>query len=194
MKFSSSGTSRSTEIPDNAEVAGVEGSSHHIDVRRRDAECHASQVRAMNQKTGSLVATLFLVAAILVLFMTHNLLARVPAGMAIQVAAALLMLWARFTFGMRSFHAAANPTQGGMVTHGPYRYWRHPIYAAVLLFVWTGVFSQARTPTLQAVALAFAATLMTAVRISAEEQLLKGMFPGYPAYAAKTKRLIPFLF
>lgn len=148
----------------------------------------------MNQKTASLVATLFLVAAIVVLLLTHNLLAKVPVGMAIQIAAAALMLWARFTFGMRSFHATANPTQGGLVTHGPYRYWRHPIYAAVLYFVWTGVFSQGRMPTVQAVALAFAATMMTAVRISAEEQLLKGTFPDYAAYSAKTKRLIPFLF
>ncbi len=148
----------------------------------------------MNQKTGSVVATLFLVAAILVLLMSHNLIAKVPVGMAVQIAAAALMLWARFTFGMRSFHAAANPTQGGLVTHGPYRYWRHPIYAAVLLFVWTGVFSQGRMASLQAVALAFAATLMTAVRISAEEHLLKGVFPDYAAYSARTRRLIPFLF
>lgn len=148
----------------------------------------------MNQKTGSLVATLFLVAAILVLLLSHNLVAKVPVGMAIQIAAAALMVWARFTFGMRSFHAAANPTQGGLITHGPYRYWRHPIYAAILFFVWAGVFSQGRTPTFQALALAIAATLMTAVRISAEERLLKGMFPDYPAYAARTKRLIPFLF
>ena len=148
----------------------------------------------MNQKTGSLVATLFLGAAIVVLLASHNLIARVPVGMTLQVAAAALMLWARFTFGMRSFHAAANPTQGGLVTHGPYRYWRHPIYAAVLLFVWAGVFSQGRMPSLQAIALAFAATLMTAVRISAEEQLLKGTFLDYPAYSARTKRIIPFLF
>ncbi|MEO7369067.1 MAG: isoprenylcysteine carboxylmethyltransferase family protein [Gemmatimonadaceae bacterium] len=148
----------------------------------------------MNQKTVSLVATLFLVAAILVLLISHNLVAKVPIGMALQIAAAALMVWARFTFGMRSFHAAANPTQGGLVTHGPYRYWRHPIYAAVLLFVWTGVLSQGRAPTFQAIALALAATLMTSVRISAEEQLLKGMFPDYPAYSARTKRLIPFLF
>ncbi|MEO5903624.1 MAG: hypothetical protein ABIQ55_06410 [Gemmatimonadaceae bacterium] len=46
----------------------------------------------------------------------------------------------------------------------------------------------------QAIALAFAATLMTAVRISAEEQMLKGTFQDYPAYSLKTKRLIPFLF
>jgi len=45
------------------------------------------------------------------------------------------MLWARLTFGGRSFHAGANPTAGGVVTTGPYRFVRHPIYAAILYFL-----------------------------------------------------------
>jgi hypothetical protein len=40
------------------------------------------------------------------------------------------------TFGARSFHAGANPTDGGVVTAGPYRFFRHPIYAAILYFLW----------------------------------------------------------
>src|SRR5690349_14967955 len=36
-------------------------------------------------------------------------------GQAVQVLAVGLMLWARWTFGRRSFHAAANPTAGGLV-------------------------------------------------------------------------------
>ena len=31
---------------------------------------------------------------------------------------------------------------GGLVTSGPYRFVRHPIYAAILLFVWAGVASR----------------------------------------------------
>jgi protein-S-isoprenylcysteine O-methyltransferase Ste14 len=34
---------------------------------------------------------------------------------------------ARVTFGGRSFHVGANPTEGGLVTKGPYRFVRHPI-------------------------------------------------------------------
>jgi len=81
----------------------------------------------------SLLATLILVGAVLGLYFTHALFATHPVGIAIQVLAALLMLWARLTFGGRSFHAAANPTEGGIVTRGPYRFLRHPIYAGVLL-------------------------------------------------------------
>ena len=45
-----------------------------------------------------------------------------------------------------------------------------------------------------ALLLALLATLATAVRIQAEEQLLRATFPEYSAYAARTKRLVPFVF
>src|SRR6266516_2249539 len=57
---------------------------------------------------------------------------------ALQIAAVLLFLWARITFGRRSFHLAANPTEGGLVTTGPYRHIRHPIYTALCLFTGAG--------------------------------------------------------
>jgi len=100
------------------------------------------------------------------------------------------MLWARLTFGRRSVHAAANPTAGGVVTTGPYRFVRHPIYAAILYFLWAGVLSHARVPH---IALAALATMMVAVRIATEERLLVRRYPEYAAYAARTKRVIPFV-
>src|SRR5664279_6232029 len=96
----------------------------------------------MNAKNRSLGALVLLIGAALLLVQRHEIAARTGAGLALQGIAVLLMIWARLTFGMRSFHATANPTEGGLVTNGPYRYWRHPIYAAVLLFVWTGVLTQ----------------------------------------------------
>src|SRR6476619_3918762 len=96
----------------------------------------------MKPTLNSLVATLILMVSVVTLFLSHSLIAKLPVGIAFQIAAAVLMLWARVTFGARSFHATANPTEGGLVTSGPYRFWRHPIYAAVLLFVWTGVLTQ----------------------------------------------------
>jgi protein-S-isoprenylcysteine O-methyltransferase Ste14 len=142
----------------------------------------------------SLVATLILMVSIVALFLSHSLIAKLPVGVALQIAAAVLMLWARITFGARSFHATANPTEGGLVTSGPYRFWRHPIYAAVLLFVWTGVLTQGAAPSLISILLAAAATFTTGIRIYSEEQLLRQTFPDYADYAVRTKRLIPFVF
>ena len=70
----------------------------------------------MNARTASIVATLVLAGAIVALFYRHELLGTGPVAIALQALAALLMLWARVTFGRRSFHAAANPTAG---TAGP---------------------------------------------------------------------------
>ena len=56
----------------------------------------------------------------------------------LQLLGLALMIWARLTFGLRSFRFAANPTQGGLVTKGPYRYIRNPIYAAAWLII-TGI-------------------------------------------------------
>jgi protein-S-isoprenylcysteine O-methyltransferase Ste14 len=148
----------------------------------------------MNAKSRSLAALLLLIGAVFLLLQRHEIVARTKVGLALQGAAALLMIWARLTFGMRSFHATANPTQGGLVTSGPYRYWRHPIYAAVLLFVWSGVLAQGAPPTTHGLVLAGIATLMTAIRIQAEEALLLASMPEYAAYAAQTKRLVPFVF
>ena len=78
------------------------------------------------------IAGLFIKGA---LFATH------PAAMAFQAAMFLLMAWSRIVFGRRSFHAAADPTAGGLVTTGPYAYLRHPIYAAVIHFAWAGALS-----------------------------------------------------
>jgi protein-S-isoprenylcysteine O-methyltransferase Ste14 len=147
----------------------------------------------MNAKTRSLLATMVLVVCVVLLLMRHSLFASNVVGITLQVLAALLMLWARLTFGMRSFHATANPTAGGLVTAGPYRYWRHPIYAAVLLFMWAGIFAHRGVPTLVDLALGALATAMTVVRVQAEEQLLRTAMPEYAAYADRTKRFIPFV-
>jgi len=149
----------------------------------------------MNARHGSIVATVVLIVAIVLLYRRHALLGDGAIAITLQVAAVALMLWARVTFGRRSFHAAANPTAGGLVTWGPYRYWRHPIYAAVLIFVWSGVLSHGLD--WWAIGLALAGTLATAVRIGAEESLLRAEFPGdsgYAGYARRTKRLVPFVF
>jgi protein-S-isoprenylcysteine O-methyltransferase Ste14 len=90
-------------------------------------------------KIGSVIVFLLAVLGLVFLIFKKYLFADNPVGIVIQVLAAGLMIWARISFGMRSFHAVANTTKGGLVTKGPYRWLRHPIYAAVIYFVWAGV-------------------------------------------------------
>lgn len=74
------------------------------------------------QRNGAWLSTPILVVLILAivgLFYTGSLFGHGPLTISLQVAAILLMIWARVTFGMRSFHYAANPTEGGLVTTGP---------------------------------------------------------------------------
>lgn len=133
---------------------------------------------------------LLLVASLVALLARHSLFALHPASIALQAAAVALMVWARLTLGFRSFNAGAAPTEGGLVTTGPYRFVRHPIYAAILLFVATAV---AFHPSAMNVAIFAAAILGASMRMLAEERLVAERYPEYAEYARRTRRLVPFV-
>jgi len=82
-------------------------------------------------KNLSIIGYVGMIAGLLGLLAMRNLFSSSPLIISVQVVAFLLFLWARITFGRRSYHVVANPTDGGLVTSGPYRYVRHPIYAAM---------------------------------------------------------------
>ena len=131
-----------------------------------------------------------MVAGIAGQYYAHALFAARPAALAIQIAAALLMFAARLTFGRRSFHAAANPTAGGLVTSGPYAYLRHPIYAAVIYFVWAGAIDHASWRGAVSAAVITAGAVL---RMLMEERLLLARYPEYAAYRERVKRVVPFV-
>lgn len=143
-----------------------------------------------NLKPVSVFAYIVLVFCMVILLLRDSLFGSGFIAIAVQGLAALLMVWARLTFGRRSFHAAANPTAGGLVTTGPYRFLRHPIYAFIFYFVWAGVLSHF---SLTNFSLGLIATAAVAVRIITEEHFLLKQYPEYAAYAARTRRIIPFL-
>lgn len=90
-------------------------------------------------KTLSLVGYIGMIGGLLGLLAMHAVFSTSAWVIAIQVAALLVAVWARVTFGRRSFHVAANPTKGGLVTWGPYRYIRHPIYTAICVATIAGI-------------------------------------------------------
>ena len=136
----------------------------------------------------SLAGLAAMLAALLGLWKTRSLFSAHPGVIAVQLTAVLLMIWARVTFGLRSFHAAANPTAGSLVTTGPYHFIRHPIYASICLFLWAGVLGNL-SPV--AISLGALATIGALVRLFCEEHLLIRQYPKYREYAASTRRLLP---
>jgi len=128
--------------------------------------------------------------ALIILLFQHHLFASNVALMVVQAGAVLLMVWARVTLGLRSFHATASTTKGGLVRSGPYRFVRHPIYAAILYFAWAG---QIRSPTLASIGAAAALTVALGIRIVLEERSLKATYPEYEAYSKEVRRVLPFI-
>jgi len=139
----------------------------------------------------SVIGYLAMAGGFLGLLITRGVLS--PSALVIvpQAAAVVLMVWARIAFGRRSFHFAANPTEGGLVTTGPYRYIRHPIYAAICLFITAGAAAHLAWTTVLLAGLAWSGAL---ARMFCEEQLLVARYPEYRQYAARTSRMIPFVF
>ena len=101
------------------------------------------------------------------------------------------MIWARITFGLRSFHATANTTKGKLVTNGPYRWLRHPIYASLIYFFGASVISYPFIETIAAVIL-ISGGLIT--RMLLEEKFLLEAYEEYAEYSTCTRRIIPFIF
>lgn len=146
---------------------------------------------AMSPLNGaSFAALMVLLPCVVALLVRGAFFARGVGPAAVQIGGLALMIWARATFGMRSFHGTARPTEGGLVTTGPYRFLRHPIYAAILVVLWAGVLTHGGTVNL---VLAGIVTVATVVRMIAEERLVTMVYPEYAEYARRTKRLVPFV-
>jgi protein-S-isoprenylcysteine O-methyltransferase Ste14 len=82
------------------------------------------------------------------------------------------------------------PEARGLVTRGPYRFVRHPVYLGEL-GACIGLVIAAPTAWNFAMAAAFAAA--QSVRMRLEERALTAEFPEYAQYAARTPRLVPRL-
>jgi protein-S-isoprenylcysteine O-methyltransferase Ste14 len=142
-------------------------------------------------KTLSFFGVLGMAGGVLAQFATGNLLSYSPWVIAAQAGAFALLLWARLTFGRRSFHAVANPTEGGLVTTGPYRYIRHPIYTSITVISAAGAVAHWSW---ESALLALFVLGTALLRIFCEEAMVTARYPEYRQYASHTRRMIPYLF
>lgn len=145
----------------------------------------------MNLKIGSLIGFGIVIVGLIILLKQNLILSTNPITITIQLGSIAFMIWARITFGIRSFHASANTTKGKLVTTGPYRLLRHPIYAAVIYFSWASVIAYPFMITIGAVILISGGLF---IRMILEEKSLLLTYDNYAEYAKHTKRIIPFIF
>lgn len=145
----------------------------------------------MNLKIGSFIAFGIALVGLVYLVNENYILSLNPIAIVLQLSSIAFMIWARITFGLRSFHFTANTTKGELVTTGPYRWLRHPIYAAVIYFSLASVISYPYIDTIIAFVLISGGLF---VRMLLEEKSLLLTYDNYAEYSKHTKRIIPYIF
>jgi protein-S-isoprenylcysteine O-methyltransferase Ste14 len=104
----------------------------------------------------------------------------------------ILGLWALFYNRPGNFNIHPEPKGSGMlVTRGPYRYMRNPMYSALLLFAAAEVVAYRD---IWKIACWIALALVLLGKVLLEERFLRACFPDYAEYARRVRRFIPGVF
>jgi protein-S-isoprenylcysteine O-methyltransferase Ste14 len=111
-------------------------------------------------------------------------------GLVIFFSGLALAIWARLYLGRNWGMPMSEKVDPDLVTTGPYRRVRHPIYSGIILAM-VGTAVAVSWYWLIAAALSGAYFIFSAVQ---EERYMSGQFPDtYPDYKRSTKMLIPFI-
>jgi protein-S-isoprenylcysteine O-methyltransferase Ste14 len=121
---------------------------------------------------------------------TRSDLALAVVGTVVFAGGLLLAVWARIHLGRNWGMPMSQKDEPELVTDGPYRFVRHPIYTGILL----GLVGTALATTLYLLIACLLAGAYFIYSARVEEQNLIRTFPRqYPIYRARTKMLIPFV-
>jgi protein-S-isoprenylcysteine O-methyltransferase Ste14 len=100
-------------------------------------------------------------------------------------------IWARIYLGKNWGMPMSVKESPELVTRGPYRYVRHPIYTGMIV----AIFGSILTGGLIWLVMWLYMLVYFSYAAKEEEKLLEKQFPDqYPAYRARTRMLIPFVF
>ena len=112
--------------------------------------------------------------------------------LAVELLGIALGIWAVVTMGIGNFNVTPDPLKSSrLVTQGPYRFIRHPMYLALLLVTLplvTTKFSLLR------LAIWLALLIDLVVKLNYEEGMLTAQLEGYRDYKQQSYRLIPFIY
>jgi protein-S-isoprenylcysteine O-methyltransferase Ste14 len=111
-------------------------------------------------------------------------------GAVVFVSGLALAIWARVHLGRNWGMPMTQRAEPELVTSGPYRFVRHPIYSGLIL----GILGTALATNLLGLIIAAVLTAYFYYSASVEEKNLIATFPtAYPAYRMATKMIIPFV-
>jgi protein-S-isoprenylcysteine O-methyltransferase Ste14 len=103
-----------------------------------------------------------------------------------------LAIWSILTMQLNNLRITPTPGENArLVTSGPYRLIRHPMYSSLILLALPLVLAEFNTIKL-AMGLILVFDLL--IKLNYEEKLLKLKFPQYMHYRQTTYRLIPFIY
>lgn len=116
--------------------------------------------------------------------------ARGGIGLGLFAAGLLFAIWARVHLGRNWGTPMTRKDDPALVTSGPYRLVRHPIYSGILV---AGVGTAVGLSWTWLVPVGLGATYFI-YSATVEERFMAEQFPdGYPAYKRSTKMLVPFV-
>jgi protein-S-isoprenylcysteine O-methyltransferase Ste14 len=134
----------------------------------------------------SLLSLAAIVAGVIGLAMGDALIAS-GWGLRLLQAALMAVMVAAFIWRRRA-NAEAIPA---LIATGPFAYLRHPVYAALIHFIWVGAMDHFSWPVL---GWAETVTAGAFTRMHVEDHLLLKAYPEYRAYKKRVKKLIPFVY
>jgi len=112
--------------------------------------------------------------------------------LALEIMGVALEIWAVITMGRHNLNITPLVKQEAqLVTWGPYRFIRHPMYSALLLIVWPLIIDRF---SLFLLITGLVLTIVFIVKLFFEESALKKYFVEYEDYMKTTNRLIPYIF
>lgn len=126
------------------------------------------------------------------IFVTGPIFPADPVFLILFLLGAALGVWAVYSFRTTKFHILPEvPENAALVTAGPYKIIRHPMYTSTL-FITLALVVNHPTPTRIFTYLLLVAALL--LKTEFEERYLERHFKEYEAYREDTQKLLPYIY
>lgn len=146
----------------------------------------------MSIKIKSYILVAIQLTCIGIIALTGNIIPKNMVSLALGIVGIILGLWAIVVMELGRFNITPDVHRNSrMVSKGPYKYIRHPMYASVLIVTLAWILDYFTIPRLIIwVVLIFDLI----IKLKYEEKLLENRYKEYQDYRKSTKNLIPFIF